>query len=98
MRAYTERLRKREWRSRIAVPSLTVRDFSSGMSYVHKARLINKVAFTCAFYFNKMVICSMKILQSKKKGPFDKYPVLCYCKRIEFQHTGIKILSQQSAG
>lgn len=58
------------------------------MSYVHKAQLVNEGAVTCAIYFNKMVNCLLKILQSKKRSPFGKYRVIQYFKRIEFQHRG----------
>ncbi|XP_046971063.1 uncharacterized protein LOC124538105 [Vanessa cardui] len=58
------------------------------MSYVHKAQLVNEDAVTCAIYFNKMVNCLLKILQSKKRNSFGKYRVIHYFKRIEFQHRG----------
>jgi hypothetical protein len=58
------------------------------MSYVHKAQLVNEDAVTCAIYFNKMVNCLLKVLQSKKRSPFGKYRVVHYFKRIEFQHRG----------
>lgn len=58
------------------------------MSYIDKATLVNDDAVTCAIYFNKLVDCLLKILQSKKRGPFGKYRVNNYFKRIEFQHRG----------
>lgn len=63
-------------------------EFLAEMSYVHKAQLVNEDAVTCAIYFNKMVNCLLKILQSKKRSPFGKYRVIHYFKRIEFQHRG----------
>lgn len=63
-------------------------EFLAEMSYVHKAQLVNEDAVTCAIYFNKMVNCLLKILQSKKRSPFGKYRVKHYFKRIEFQHRG----------
>lgn len=63
-------------------------EFISEMNYIQKATLINEDAVTCAIYFNKLVNCLLKILQSKKKSPFGKYRVVNYFKRIEFQHRG----------
>ncbi|GBP91974.1 hypothetical protein EVAR_59368_1 [Eumeta japonica] len=63
-------------------------EFLAQMSYVHKAQLVNEDAVTCAIYFNRMVNCLLKVLQSKKRSPFGKYRVVHYFKRIEFQHRG----------
>ncbi|RVE40724.1 hypothetical protein evm_014625 [Chilo suppressalis] len=43
------------------------------MSYIDKATLVNEDAVTCAIYFNKLVDCLLKILQSKKRSPFGKH-------------------------
>ncbi|RVE51059.1 hypothetical protein evm_004350 [Chilo suppressalis] len=43
------------------------------MSYIDKATLVNEDAVTCAIYFNKLVDCLLKILQSKKRSPFDAF-------------------------
>ncbi|XP_047522181.1 uncharacterized protein LOC125061088 isoform X2 [Pieris napi] len=63
-------------------------EYLAEMSYVHKAQLVNEDAVTCAIYFNKMVNCLLKVLQSKKRTPFGKYRVVHYFKRTEFQHCG----------
>lgn len=60
----------------------------SQMSYIHKAKLVNEDAVTCAIYFHKLVNTLLHILQSKKRSPFGKYRVLHYFERIEFQHWG----------
>lgn len=67
--------------------------FISEMSYLQKAELVNEGAVTCAIYFNKMVNCLLKVLQSKKGNPFGKYRVKYYFKRIEFQHRGSPMLT-----
>lgn len=63
-------------------------EYLKEMSYVHKAKLVNEDAVTCAIYFNKLVNCLLKILQSKKGSPFGKYRVIQFFERIEFQHRG----------
>ena len=63
-------------------------EYLKAMSYVQKAKSVNKDAVTCAVYFNKLVNTILKILQSKERSPFGKYRVVDYFKRIEFQHPG----------
>lgn len=58
------------------------------LHFMVKSTLINEDAVNCAIYFNKLVNVIMNILQSKKCSPFNKFRVLHYFKRIEFQHRG----------
>lgn len=51
-------------------------EFLTEISYVHKAQLVNEDAVTCYIYFNKMIHCLLKVLQSKKRSPFRKYRVV----------------------
>ena len=63
-------------------------EFSAEMTYMQKAKLINKESVTCAIYFSKMVNSLMHVLMAKKKSPFGRYRVVDYFLRIEFQHRG----------
>lgn len=58
------------------------------MSYMHKAKLVNEDAVTCAIYFSKLLHCLLHTLQAKKRSPFGRYRVLDYFRRIEFQDRG----------
>ncbi|KAG5864679.1 hypothetical protein JTB14_001610 [Gonioctena quinquepunctata] len=58
------------------------------LHFIQKSTLINEDAVTCAMYFNKLVNILLKILQSKRYTPFQKYRILHYFKGIEFQHRG----------
>ncbi|GBP70869.1 hypothetical protein EVAR_53533_1 [Eumeta japonica] len=66
---------------------ISVEDVSA-LHFIEKSTLVNDDAVTCAIYFNKLVNVLMKILQSKRFSPFQKYRVLYYFKKIEFQHRG----------
>ena len=52
-----------------------------------RSTLVNEDPIVCVLYFNKLVDVIINILSSKG-GPFGKYKVLDFFKRIEFQHRG----------
>lgn len=64
------------------------KEAASQLDRMVKSTLVNEDAVTCAAYFNKLVNVVMNILQSKICSPFQKYRVLRYFKRIEFQQQG----------
>lgn len=53
-----------------------------------KQHLSTRMQFTCSIQFNKLVNVLLNTLKSPKFSPFEKYHVIHYFKRIEFQHRG----------
>jgi len=54
-----------------------------------RSTLVNEDPVTCCIYFKKLVDVLMNMLKAKKSyNPFDKYRVVDYFVRIEFQHRG----------
>ncbi|KAJ8932551.1 hypothetical protein NQ314_014586 [Rhamnusium bicolor] len=58
-----------------------------GMTATDKAELINSDPTICCLYFDKLVDTIINGLK-KVSGPFGKYRILDYVRRIEFQHRG----------